>query len=88
MVSRDPNKALTDSTLTCNYFEISPPDSLTKLDTVQKTRSSNFTGGEQTGSSWTSKVMGVKQTQDVPPSLPQDTVEGADDEEWVCTEVM
>ena len=63
-------------------------DSLTKLDTVQKTRSSNFTGGEQTGSSWTSKVMGVKQTQDVPPSLPQDTVEGADDEEWVCTEVM
>lgn len=87
MVSRDPNKALTDSTLTI-ASKFLPPDSLTKLDTVQKTRSSNFTGGEQTGSSWTSKVMGVKQTQDVPPSLPQDTVEGADDDEWVCTEVM
>lgn len=59
-------------------------DSLTKLDTVQKSRSSNFAGGEQTGGSWTSKVMGVKQTQDVPVSLPQDEVEGVGDEEWVC----
>lgn len=57
-------------------------DSLTKLDTVQKSRSSNFAGGEQTGGSWTSKVMGVKQTQDVPVSLPQDEVEGVGDEEW------
>ena len=62
---------------------ISTADSLTRLDTVQKTRSSNFTGGEKAGGSWTTKVMGVKQTQEVPPSLPQDQVEGADDEEWV-----
>ena len=58
-------------------------DSLTKLDTVQKTRSSNFAGGEKTGGSWTAKVLGVKATQDVPTSLPQDHVEGAGDDEWV-----
>lgn len=57
-------------------------DSLTKLDTVQKTRSSNYAGGEQTGGSWTSKVMGVKKTQDVPSSLPQDEIQAAGDDEW------
>ena len=55
---------------------------------VQKTRSSNFTGGEATGASWTSKVMGVKQTKEVPSTLAQDRVEGAADDEWVGLQVM
>ena len=58
-------------------------DSFTKLDTVQKTRSSNFAGGEGAGASWTSKVMGVKEKEEVPVTLPQDQLEGAGDDEWV-----
>ena len=58
-------------------------ESLTKLDTEQKAHSSNYTGGEKAGQSWTDKVMGVKQTSDPPNSLPQDQVEGVDEDEWV-----
>ena len=50
---------------------------------MQKTRSSNYTGGEGAGLSWTTKVMGVKQSAEVPVSLPQDQLEGAADDEWV-----
>ena len=58
-------------------------ESLTRLETDQKAHSSNYTGGEKTGQSWTDKVLGVKQTQDTPASLPQDQQEGVDEEEWV-----
>ena len=63
-------------------------ESLTGLDTEQKQRSSNYTGGEKAGQSWTDKVMGVKGTQDGPSQLPQDFNEGADDDEWVCVYVV
>lgn len=56
---------------------------MTKLDTEQKAHSSNYAGGEKAGQSWTDKVMGVKQTSDPPSSLPQDQLEGVDDDEWV-----
>ena len=56
---------------------------MTKLDTEQKAHSSNYAGGEKAGQSWTDKVMGVKQTNDPPSSLPQDQLEGVDDDEWV-----
>ena len=58
-------------------------ESLTKLDTEQKAHSSNYTGGEKAGQSWTDKVMGVKQTSDPPSRLRQDQVEGVDEDEWV-----
>ena len=61
------------------------PESLTRLETDQKAHSSNYTGGEKAGQSWTDKVLGVKQTQDVPVSLPQDQQEGVDEDEWVRT---
>ena len=67
----------------CDLFR-SCPESLTKLDTEQKSHSSNYTGGEKAGQSWTDKVMGIKQTSDPPKSLPQDRLEGVDDDEWVC----
>lgn len=53
------------------------------METDQKAHSSNYTGGEKTGKSWTDKVLGVKQTQEVPVGLPQDQQEGVDEEEWV-----
>lgn len=58
-------------------------ESLTGLDTEQKQHSSNYTGGEKAGQSWTDKVMGVKGTQDPPTQLPQDMNEGVDEDEWV-----
>lgn len=61
-------------------------ESLTRLETDQKAHSSNYTGGEKAGQSWTDKVMGVKQTQEVPDILPQDQQEGVDDDEWVSKE--
>ena len=70
----------------CLLFQ-SFSESLTKLDTEQKAHSSNYTGGEKAGQSWTDKVMGVKQTSDPPKSLPQDQLEGVDDDEWVHTSV-
>ncbi|XP_064405183.1 arpin-like [Halichondria panicea] len=57
-------------------------ESLTGLDSEQKQRSSNYTGGEKAGQSWTDRVMGVKGTQDTPTQLPQDANEGVDDDEW------
>ena len=59
-------------------------ESLTKLDTEQKAHSSNYSGGEKAGQSWTDKVMGVKQISEPPKTLPQDQLEGVDDDEWVC----
>ena len=56
---------------------------MTGLDIEQKQRSSNYTGGEKAGNSWTDRVMGVKGTQDTPTQLPQDVNEGVDDDEWV-----
>ena len=67
----------------CQYLQ-SCLESLTKLDTEQKAHSSNYAGGEKAGQSWTDKVMGVKQTSEPPKSLPQDQLEGAGDDEWVC----
>lgn len=58
-------------------------ESLTRLETDQKAHSSNYTGGEKAGQSWTDKVFETKQTQEVPASLPQDQQEGVDEEEWV-----
>ena len=58
-------------------------ESLTRLETDQKAHSANYTGGEKTGQSWTDRVLGVKQAQEVPTSLPQDQQEGVDEEEWV-----
>ena len=69
-------------------FNLPYIESLTKLDTEQKAHSSNYAGGEKAGQSWTDKVMGVKQTSDPPKSLPQDQLEGADDDEWVCEQRM
>ena len=60
-----------------------PPDSLTRLDVEQKMHSSNYTGGEKAGQSWTDRVMGVKRGQEVPETLPQDQLEGVADDEWV-----
>lgn len=60
-------------------------ESMTRLETDQKAHSANYTGGEKAGQSWTDRVMGVKQTQDTPSSLPQDTQEGVDEDEWVST---
>ena len=39
-------------------------ESITKLETEQRQYSSNYTGGEKAGQSWTDKVMGVKESQD------------------------
>ncbi len=61
---------------------------MTGLDSEQKQRSSNYTGGEKAGQSWTDRVMGVKGTQDTPTQLPQDANEGVDDDEWVCSVVQ
>ena len=61
-------------------------ESLTRLETDQKAHSANYTGGEKAGQSWTDRVLGVKQTQDVPASLPQDQQEGVDEDEWVSVE--
>ena len=65
-------------------------ESLTKLDSDQKQHSANYTGGEKTGRSWTDRVMEVKgkgegegsQSSNAEP-LPQDKLEGVDDDEWV-----
>lgn len=58
-------------------------ESLTRLDSEQKQHSANYAGGERAGQSWTDRVMGVKQTQEAPETLPQDQLEGVADEEWV-----
>ena len=60
-----------------------PADSIAKLDTDQKLRASNYSGGESAGKSWTEKVMNVKQSSDPPQTLVQDTLEGVDEDEWV-----
>jgi hypothetical protein len=57
-------------------------DSIAKLDTDQKLRASNYSGGESAGKSWTEKVMNVKQSSDPPQTLVQDTLEGVDEDEW------
>jgi len=57
--------------------------SLTRLDMEQKQYSANYAGGEKAGQSWTEKVMGVKQTQEPPKTLPQDLQEGVEEDEWV-----
>ncbi|XP_019858664.1 PREDICTED: arpin-like [Amphimedon queenslandica] len=58
-------------------------ESFTKLDSDQRAHSSNYTGGEKTGQSWTDKVLGHKSTDE--PS--QGTGGGGggevDDDEWV-----
>lgn len=41
----------------------------------------NFAGGENVGSSWTDKIMGMKSSQ---PSDDNQT-EGVDEDEWVCS---
>ena len=65
-------------------LDLPPPSaSLTRLDTEQKQHSANYAGGEKAGQSWTEKVMGVKQTQEPPKTLPQDLQEGVEEEEWV-----
>ena len=58
-------------------------ESLTRLDMEQKAHSASYAGGDRTGQSWTDRVMGVKSTQDVPQTLPQDQLEGVADDEWV-----
>lgn len=54
-------------------------ESLTKLDMDQKVHSTNYTGAESAGKSWTDRVMSVKQAKDDPPR-PQEEVERGDDE--------
>ena len=63
-------------------------ESLTRLETDQKAHSSNYTGGEKTGKGWTDKVFGAKSTQEVPDTLPQDQLEGVDEEEWVSVKQL
>ena len=63
-------------------------DSLTKLDTDQKVHAANYAGGDKAGKSWTDRVMNVKQTTDEPKVLPQDTLEGVDEDEWVGEVLM
>ena len=57
-------------------------ESFTKLDSDQRAHSSNYTGGEKTGQSWTDKVLGHKSTDE----HNQATGGGGgevDDDEWV-----
>ena len=63
-------------------------DSLTKLDTDQKAHTANYAGGEKAGKSWTDRVMNVKQTTEEPKVLPQDTLEGVDEDEWVSEVIL
>ena len=63
-------------------------DSLTKLDTDQKVHTANYAGGEKAGKSWTDRVMNVKQTTEEPKVLPQDTLEGVDEDEWVSEVIL
>ena len=63
-------------------------DSLTKLDTDQKVHTANYAGGEKAGKSWTDRVMNVKQTTEEPKILPQDTLEGVDEDEWVSEVIV
>lgn len=53
--------------------------SIAKIDT-QSSTVANYAGGEDVGASWTDKVLAVKTNTDR--ALPQDQVEGVDDDEW------
>ena len=54
------------------------PDSITKLD-EERSKVSNYAGGEHVGTSWTEKVMTFKGKE----PATQDQAEGVDDDEWV-----
>ena len=59
-------------------------ESFTKLDSDQRAHSSNYTGGEKTGQSWTDKVLGHKSTDEHTTHTTQVTGGGeVDDDEWV-----
>ena len=62
-------------------------ESLTKLDSDQRAHSSNYTGGEKAGQSWTDKVMNVKKEE-----VKQETTKGGsdevDDDEWVSPQAI
>uniref|UniRef100_A0A1X7SS81 Arpin n=1 Tax=Amphimedon queenslandica TaxID=400682 RepID=A0A1X7SS81_AMPQE len=55
-------------------------ESFTKLDSDQRAHSSNYTGGEKTGQSWTDKVLGHKSTDE--PSQGTGGGGEVDDDEW------
>ena len=57
-------------------------DTITKTE-GQKAVVANYAGGEKVGSNWTDKVMTVKGAANTR-SLPQDQMEGVDEDEWVC----
>ena len=57
-------------------------ESFTKLDSDQRAHSSNYTGGEKTGQSWTDKVMGHKTTSEETPVAAGGGGE-VEEDEWV-----
>lgn len=58
-------------------------ESLTKLDSEQRAHSSNYTGGEKAGQSWTDKVMNVKREESRETSGGVAGGGEVDDDEWV-----